>query len=150
MEFNESIFGFNESILGFNDSILGFIGSILGLNNSILGFNYSILGFHDSILGFYDSILEFNDSILGFNDSLLGFNECLEDDREKLARTVYAQQLKKVTKTHDDFYRVEKVLRSHMRNKLKENFVKWLGYPEKFNSWVPAEQVKDKLLLKNS
>ena len=90
-------------------------------------------------------ILEFNDSILGFNDSLLGFNECLEDDREKLARTVYAQQLKKVTKTHDDFYRVEKVLRSHMRNKLKENFVKWLGYPEKFNSWVPAEQVKDKL-----
>ena len=28
-----------------------------------------------------------------------------------------------------------------MRNKRKEYFVKWLGYPEKFNSWVP-EHVK--------
>ena len=30
-----------------------------------------------------------------------------------------------------------------MRNKRKEHFVKWLGYPEKFNSWVRAENVND-------
>ena len=29
-----------------------------------------------------------------------------------------------------------------MRNKRKEYFVKWMGYPDKFNSWVPAESVK--------
>jgi hypothetical protein len=29
-----------------------------------------------------------------------------------------------------------------MRNKRKEYYVKWLGYPDKFNSWVPAESVK--------
>ena len=63
-------------------------------------------------------------------------------DGEELAGTFYEQELQKVTKTHDDFYRVEKILRSRMRNKRKEHYVKWLGYPEKFNSWVPAEHVK--------
>ena len=37
-----------------------------------------------------------------------------------------------MTKTQDDFYRVEKVIRSRMRNKREEYFVKWLGYPENF------------------
>ena len=41
------------------------------------------------------------------------------------------------------YYRVEKVISSRMRNKRKEYYVKWLGYPDKFNSWVPAESVKD-------
>jgi AAA+ superfamily predicted ATPase len=36
----------------------------------------------------------------------------------------------------------KEVLRSRMRNKRKEYFVKWLGYPDKFNYWVPAESVK--------
>ena len=63
-------------------------------------------------------------------------------DGEELAGTFYEQELQKVTKTHDEFYRVEKILRSRMRNKRKEHYVKWLGYPEKFNSWVPAEHVK--------
>ena len=52
------------------------------------------------------------------------------------------QELERVHKSETDYYRVEKVLRTRMRNKRKEYFVKWLGYPEKFNSWVPAEHVK--------
>ena len=53
------------------------------------------------------------------------------------------QELQKVNKSDSDYYRVEKVIRSRMRNKRKEYYVKWLGYPDKFNSWVPAESVKD-------
>jgi hypothetical protein len=64
-------------------------------------------------------------------------------DDEELKGTFYEQELQRVNKTDSDFYRVEEILRSRMRNKRKEYFVKWLGYPDKFNSWVPAESVKD-------
>jgi hypothetical protein len=64
-------------------------------------------------------------------------------DDEELKGTFYEQELQRVNKTDSDFYRVEEILRSRMRNKHKEYFVKWLGYPDKFNSWVPAESVKD-------
>ncbi|CAB4033161.1 uncharacterized transposon-derived [Paramuricea clavata] len=64
-------------------------------------------------------------------------------DDEELKGTFYEQELQRVNKSDSDFYRVEEVLRSRMRNKRKEYFVKWLGYPDKFNSWVPAESVKD-------
>ena len=62
---------------------------------------------------------------------------------EELEGTFYEQELQKVSKTDDDYYRVEKILKSRMRNKRKEYFVKFLGYPEKFSSWIPAENVKD-------
>ena len=43
----------------------------------------------------------------------------------------------------DDVYEVEKVLKTRGKGKNKEVFVKWLGYPAKFNSWIPASEVKD-------
>ena len=64
-------------------------------------------------------------------------------DGEELEGTFYEQELQKVNKSDSDYYRVEKVIRSRMRNKRKEYYVKWLGYPNKFNSWVTAESVKD-------
>ncbi|XP_028416753.1 uncharacterized protein LOC114540964 [Dendronephthya gigantea] len=64
-------------------------------------------------------------------------------DNDELDGTFYEQELQKVNKTDSDFYRVEQILRSRIRNKRKEYYVKWLGYPEKFNSWVAAESVKD-------
>ncbi len=64
-------------------------------------------------------------------------------DCEELEGTFYEQDLQKVNKSDSDYYRVEKVIRSHMHNKRKEYFVKCLGNPDKFNSWVPAESVKD-------
>jgi O-glycosyl hydrolase len=60
-------------------------------------------------------------------------------DEEELEGTFYEQELQKVNKSDSDFYRVEEILRSRMRNKRKEYYVKC--YPDKFNSWVPAESV---------
>ncbi|CAB3976655.1 uncharacterized transposon-derived [Paramuricea clavata] len=56
-------------------------------------------------------------------------------DGEELEGTFYEQELQRVNKLDSDYYRVEKVIRLRMRNKL--------GYPDKFNSWVPAESAKD-------
>jgi hypothetical protein len=64
-------------------------------------------------------------------------------DNDELHGTFYEQEMQKVDKTDSDLYRIEEILRSRMRNKRREYCVKWLGYPEKFNSWVPAESVKD-------
>jgi hypothetical protein len=47
----------------------------------------------------------------------------------------YAEELQKVTKS-DDIYRVEKIIKTRKRAGQLEHFVKWLGYPDKFNSWT--------------
>ena len=62
-------------------------------------------------------------------------------DQEELSGTFY-EELQKVIK-EDDVYEVEKILKSRGKGKNREVFVKWLGYPAKFNSWIPASEVKD-------
>lgn len=47
----------------------------------------------------------------------------------------YKPELQKVTK-NNDVYRVEKILRKRKCKGVTEYFVKWKGYPDKFNSWV--------------
>lgn len=47
----------------------------------------------------------------------------------------YQQEVQKVEK-HDDVYIVEKVLKTRRRNGILEHYVKWKGYPDKFNSWT--------------
>lgn len=50
----------------------------------------------------------------------------------------YREELQKVIKT-DDVYRVEKVLKTKGQGKHKRFFVKWLGYPMQFASWISSE-----------
>ena len=52
----------------------------------------------------------------------------------------YEKELQKVLKT-DDVFKLKSILRTSTRNKQKEVLVKWLGYPEKFNSWEPASSI---------
>ena len=61
---------------------------------------------------------------------------------EELEGTFYEQELQDVIKKDTDFYRVENVIKSRMRGKRREYLVKWLGYSNDFNSWVPADNVK--------
>ena len=55
---------------------------------------------------------------------------------EEMTGSFYEEELQK---TKQEVFRVEKVL-------FEENgksFVKWKGYSEKFNSWIPDEWVSD-------
>ena len=54
---------------------------------------------------------------------------------EPIKGKFYEQEIQKVTKT-DDIFEVEKVLKTRKRNGIVEYFVKWKGYPNKFNSWT--------------
>ena len=73
----------------------------------------------------------------------LPVHKILDYHGDELEGTFYEQKLQKVIKTDSDYYTVEKVIKSHMCNKQKEYFVKWMGYPDNFNSWVPASSVKN-------
>ena len=56
-------------------------------------------------------------------------------DKERVKGKFHELKLQKVFKT-DDVYKVESVLKTRKKNGRKEYFVKWFGYPDKFNSWV--------------
>ena len=53
---------------------------------------------------------------------------------ENIKGKFYEQEIQKVI--DDGVYEVEKVLKTRKRNGIVEYFVKWSGYPDKFNSWT--------------
>ena len=53
--------------------------------------------------------------------------------------TFYQSELSRVKVTDHTLYRIEKVL----RRKRGESLVKWMGWPAKFNSWMPNISLKD-------
>ena len=61
-------------------------------------------------------------------------------DGEELKGTFYEKELQKVVK-RNDVYEVEKVLKKRGRGGNVQYLVKWLGYPNKFNSWIPASEI---------
>lgn len=62
-------------------------------------------------------------------------------DGEELKGTFYDQELQKAIKP-DDVYELEKILKKRGRGNDVQYLVKWLGYPNKFNSWVPESAIK--------
>ena len=56
---------------------------------------------------------------------------------EDIKGKFYEQELQKVMK-EDDVYEIEQVIKTRKRGGKVEYFVKWKGYPDKFNSWVDA------------
>jgi hypothetical protein len=53
----------------------------------------------------------------------------------------YEAELQKVYHNEVDFL-VNKVLKTRKRNGIVEKFVSWLGYPDKFNSWVLEADIR--------
>ena len=62
----------------------------------------------------------------------------LEDlQGEPIMGIFYREELQPITRNR---YRVEKVLRTRGSGDQKQYFVKWLGWPEKFNTWISSKQ----------
>jgi hypothetical protein len=60
------------------------------------------------------------------------------DGNEKIKGGFYDFEL---TKVLSDVFRVESVLKKRKRHGIKEIFVKWKGFSEKYNSWIPETNV---------
>lgn len=54
----------------------------------------------------------------------------------------YEQELTRVRRDLEkETFRINEIIRSEGRGRKKRHFVSWVGYPEKFNSWIPASSV---------
>ena len=61
--------------------------------------------------------------------------ELIDYDGEAIKGKFYEPELQKVRKEEDTF-KIEEILKSRKRAGKTEYFVKWVGYPAKFNSWI--------------
>ena len=66
---------------------------------------------------------------------------------EDIEGTFYEQELQK---SKQEIFRIEKIIRSRMKNGKKEILVKWEGYDKSFNSWIPFNAQVWNLIVKNS
>ncbi|GFR05699.1 uncharacterized protein TNCT_728271 [Trichonephila clavata] len=55
---------------------------------------------------------------------------------EAIKGRFYAEELQKISKRSDDYWSIEKVLKTKGIDRKKEYYVKWQGFDERFNSWV--------------
>lgn len=60
---------------------------------------------------------------------------------EPITGIFYESELQKVFVDENTTYRIEKVLKQRTMNRRKESLVKWLGWPTKFNSWIPTKDI---------
>ena len=56
---------------------------------------------------------------------------------EEISGRFYAEELQLIEYDPDATFKIEEVLRTRRRQGQPKKFVKWLGYPEKFNSLIP-------------
>ena len=64
-----------------------------------------------------------------------------EFDGSIIQGTFYFEELQKVNLGADDIFRIEKIEKTRGKGKKKELFVHWKGWPVKYNSWIPADQL---------
>ena len=58
-----------------------------------------------------------------------------DDHGEILEGIFYAEELQKVFK-RDDVYKIEIISKKRKKGRRVQYLVKWLGYPDTFNSWI--------------
>ena len=64
----------------------------------------------------------------------------LEDlQGEIIIGSFYNEELQK---TSQEVYRIEKVLRKKKINDIEHGLVKWIGYSDKFNEWLPVSKLQ--------
>ena len=61
---------------------------------------------------------------------------------ESISGIFYEEELQQVFVDENTKYNIEKILKKRTRNKRSESLVKWMGWPAKFNSWIPKEDIE--------
>ena len=66
-----------------------------------------------------------------------------EYDGDELEGSFYEKELQRVeTKGKEEVYKIEEILKKRKKGNNIEYFVKWLGYPEKYNSWINKKDIE--------
>ena len=67
----------------------------------------------------------------------------LEVEGEKFKRRFYPEELQKVHVDADTLWLIEKEIAHRTLNGEKQALVKWKGYPNKYNQWIPIDQIRN-------
>ena len=62
---------------------------------------------------------------------------------DEIKGTFYQSELQKTDVKDDDLWKVEKILKTRGKGRHKQYFVNWLHWANKFNSWIPANNVQN-------
>lgn len=62
---------------------------------------------------------------------------------EVVTGTWYYSELQKVAVTQDQFWKIDKILKTRKFRGRKQHLVSYVGWPSKYNSWVNAKDIKD-------
>ena len=61
---------------------------------------------------------------------------------EEINGTFYEQEIQKISESTEPIYRIEKIIKTKKEKNNTKYYVKWLGYPDKFNSWIDQKDLK--------
>lgn len=88
-----------------------------------------------------------------YTDEFFTVSECIrrdppvytlkDYDGEKIDGTFYTQELQKIIIGENKTYKVERILSSKKQGKKNFLLVKWVGWPDKFNTWLLKENLVD-------
>jgi hypothetical protein len=65
-----------------------------------------------------------------------------DSNQEEIHGSFYPEELQRVDRK-EEIYQIDAILDERGRGKKKEVLVAWQGYPDTFNSWVPASSLRD-------
>jgi hypothetical protein len=66
----------------------------------------------------------------------------IEFDNVPLIRRFYETELQKVHVDNNTLWRIESIIKYRTINGEKQAYIKWLGYPETHNSWIPLKEIR--------
>ncbi|KAF0140479.1 MAG: hypothetical protein FD143_3520 [Ignavibacteria bacterium] len=61
---------------------------------------------------------------------------------EEVKGTFYPEELQSVAYDFPKEYQVEETIKTRKRKGQTEAFVKWKGYPSRYNSWIPQQDLQ--------
>ncbi|VDI00388.1 uncharacterized protein [Mytilus edulis] len=72
----------------------------------------------------------------------LSLYKVVDLQNDEIEGTFQDSEVQKVRKDGDTIWKIEKVVKRRQKNGVKQVLVRWLGYPKKFDSWVPALDIQ--------
>ena len=67
----------------------------------------------------------------------------IHDGERELKRRFYPQELQKVSIDTDTLYPIEKILGYRTQRGVRQALIKWRGYPDSHNQWIPTSEIEN-------
>lgn len=77
-----------------------------------------------------------------FNKDRKSMFDIKDLNNERIIGKFYPEEIQKIKLSHNPTYQIEKIIRKKKSGNKTLYFVKWKDYPDTFNSWIDAKDIK--------